>query len=248
VETFCCTTYTIGGYAGTGAPGRYLRAYFGTYFPSGLTVPRPAPGSPKNIILINYSQVQDFLRATQKKPFTNANVTKYVPSTLEKQFVALKLNVGFDDNDPNFNADALLFGDLILRNLAGSLVVFNNHSVRWALSQSYSYLDGSNPFSPNVVPSGDLTSLLDNLNKSFDNGNISVWAVAHLAFPTPSPLMAAMESDTASPSLVTGEVWYDRNMNGRMDWNEPGMRGVKAYLVGTGGQVLGSTTTDRNGY
>ncbi|MBU6295248.1 MAG: MSCRAMM family adhesin SdrC, partial [Planctomycetes bacterium] len=250
VSTFCCTTYTIGGYAGTGEPGRYLRANFSGAYPGGLTVPRPAVGSAKDIILLDSTQVQSFLRAVKKQPFSNANVKNYVPSTLEKQFVALSLNVRFDDYDPNFNADAVHFGDLLLRDLTGSLAWFNGSNVRTVLALSYSYLDGGNPF-PSGISAGDLTSLLDNLNKSFDNGRPSAWAVSHLIFPTPSPLATLAPSTPASaspPKLVTGEVWFDRNMNGKMDWNEPGMKGVTVRLSNGGGGAIASTVTDKNGY
>jgi uncharacterized repeat protein (TIGR01451 family) len=182
------TTVTLGGWGASPSgnnPGTYLNGHFASAFGSGgLVVPRN--GAP-DIRLRNPDDVRNFLRATNSKPFSGMNVDggavrNYKVSTLEKQFVALTLNVRFDDVDPDFGASSTHLGDLRLHDLDGTLAAANGMTVRDVLNWTYSYLDGIKTGNPlGGLSLGDLTLLLDLLNNSFEGGQASPWAMGHLA-------------------------------------------------------------------
>ena len=180
------TTFTLGGWGATpqgNNPGTYLDAHFAAAFPNGLKVPRKdSAGS--DIILSSANEVRNFLRAVQKSPFSNAQVAKYVPSTLEKQFVALTLNVGFDDADPNFGVSSTPLGNLKLHDLSGGLEAANGLTIRQVLQYASDFLDGiKDPLNPfKNMSAGNLTMLLGYLNEAFDGGTPSDWAMAHLGY------------------------------------------------------------------
>ena len=185
------TTVTLGGWgapANGNNPGTYLNSHFASAFGSaGLVVPRNGAA---DIRLRNPDDVRNFLRATNNSPFTGVNVDggavkNYKVSTLEKQFVALTLNVRFDDVDANFGASSTHLGDLRLHDLTGTLMAANGLTVREVLGWTYQYLDGNkfgNPLNPlGGLSLGDLTMLVDLLNNSFEGGHASTWAMGHLA-------------------------------------------------------------------
>ena len=182
------TTVTLGGWGASPSgnnPGTYLNGHFASAFGSGgLVVPRN--GAP-DIRLRSPDDVRNFLRATNNNPFTGVNVDgstvkNYKVSTLEKQFVALTLNVRFDDVDPDFGASSTHLGDLRLHDLGGTLAAANGMTVRDVLNWTYRYLDGIKTGNPlGGLSLGDLTLLLDLLNNSFEGGQPSPWAMGHLA-------------------------------------------------------------------
>lgn len=232
-------TYTLGGYGGSGQPAAYLLANFSDAFPNGLTVPRA--GSLSDIILTTAAQVQAFLRANNPRTaFTNPQVQRYVPSTLQKQFVALTLNVGFDAYDANFGSSGLPLGDLILCNLTGSQTAANGRSISALLSQVYGFLEG-NGYTLGLSP-GDLTSLLDAINKGFDNGGVTTWAEEHLCAEKLG-VAAAMSTPRVRTILVTTPRTRDNVITYRVTFNMP-VTGVDVSdfaFAGRRGRILGVT-------
>lgn len=233
-------TYTLGGYGGSGQPAAYLLANFAGAFPAPtyLTVPRPAAGSANDMILTSGSQVQAFLRANNPKTaFTNPTVSKYVPSTLEKQFVALTLNVRFDATYANFGSSGLRLGDLILCNLTGTQSAANGLSVSAFLVQVYKYLDG-NGYTLGLS-AGDLTSLLDAINKGFDNGGVTTWAEQHLCAEMPG-VAAAMSMPRVETITVMAPQTRTSVITYRVTFNMP-VSGVDASdfaFSGRRGRIL----------
>jgi uncharacterized repeat protein (TIGR01451 family) len=179
------TTFTLGGWGSTpqgNNPGTYLQANFSKAFPGGLVVPRK-DGAGADIVLSSPKEVREFLRAVKKDPFSNGQASKYVPSTLEKQFVALSLNVGFDAWDVNFGKNSGTLGNLKIHDLTGSLSVVNGLSISQVVDQVRAYLNGGTYGAVNYtlgLSAGDLTMLLGYLNEAFDNGKASDWAKMHL--------------------------------------------------------------------
>ena len=154
-----------------------------------MTIPRS--GSLPDIVLISAEQVQSFLRATNKNRFQDGSESGYVPSTLEKQFVALTLSVRFDEWDKSFGASSGFLGSLKLINYRfnGLDVPDSIPTIQDVLDQTKKFLDGDYSFSlrsassSGVLSAGELTKLLDNLNLSFDgNPYGSDWAKANLSF------------------------------------------------------------------
>jgi hypothetical protein len=182
------TTVTLGGWGASPSgnnPGTYLNGHFTEAFgTSGLVVPRTGGA---DIRLRNPDDVRKFLRATNNNPFTGVNVDggavkNYRVSTLEKQYVALALNVRFDDTDASFGVSSNALGDLRLHDLTGSLAAANGLTVREVLGWTYQYLDGIKAGNPlGGLSMGDLTMLVDLLNNSFEGGRASTWAMGHLA-------------------------------------------------------------------
>lgn len=101
------------------------------------------------------TEVQAFPNATNTRKFHDT----YVPSTLEKQFVALTLSVGFDFNDPNFGSSTFLLGNLMLCGLAGTQSAANGLTVSAVLDQFEGFLDRFGY--TRGLSNGDLTSLHD---------------------------------------------------------------------------------------
>jgi hypothetical protein len=174
-------TYTLGGYGGNGQPGQFVINNYATAFPasSRLVVPRPAAGAASDIVLANATEVRAFLRATNSSRFTNANVSGYRPSTLEKQFVALSLSVRFDATFASFAPSTSQLGLRTFRNLTGSLAVANGLTISQVLTQARAFLDGSSAYTLGLSASG-LNDLLSNVNEGFDNGSPTSWANTHL--------------------------------------------------------------------
>jgi SdrD B-like domain/Secretion system C-terminal sorting domain len=52
----------------------------------------------------------------------------------------------------------------------------------------------------------------------------------------------------ASTNTLGNKVWWDQNANGLLDVNEQGVPGVVVTLYNSAGAVIGSTTTDANGF
>lgn len=154
-------TYSLGGYQGNGTPGQYLLANFVKAFPSGLVVPRQG----YDIVLTTAAQVQAFLKAKTS-------------TTLEKQFVALSLSVGFDAYDEAFSTGTANLGDLKLCNLEDPYDTADGLTVSEYLAQVALYLGGS--ATTLSLSSGELTFLLNNITLGFDNGVVSSWAERHL--------------------------------------------------------------------
>ena len=188
-------------------PGTYLNTHFTSAFDNnnnqtfdggdGLVVPRPnittvmkdkktgvitTTTYSNDILLHTADDVRAFLRATNSTPFNGMtvdglSVSGYRPTTLEKQYVALTLNVTFDAVDSNFGISGNKLGDLKLQGLTGSLAQLNDMTIQGVLDVVGAYLNGSNSYG---LSPGDLTMLLGSINEAFDGGHESNWAMIHL--------------------------------------------------------------------
>lgn len=167
-------TFTIGGWGAPAQgsnPGTVLQANFANVFQSGLQV--------GNITLSTYQEVQSFLRATNKSRFTNAQVTNYLPSTLEKQVVALTLNVQFSAADITDDANATL-GDVTFKNLTGSAAYFNGKTVSQFLSEVNVFL--STGTSASGLTASEFNWIATGINEAFNNDDPTDWANLYLDF------------------------------------------------------------------
>lgn len=93
--------------------------------------------------------------------------------TIGGQLLALEINVDFSDAGI-FQSG---FGDLIVVN--SGISYYDNMSIRSILNSANQIVGGFLPIPPTFTIS-DLNNLLDNLNKSYDNGVMSDWSIDHI--------------------------------------------------------------------
>jgi hypothetical protein len=119
----------------------------------------------------------------------NANVTD--PDSTSSgifggQVAALKLDIDFSDADLLAHPSGVAFGDLVFTGLTGGLAGVDGLTIRQVSSIANIQLGGgTEPYS--FV---DFSSLLNDVNASFDGGFVSVFAQDHLELPaiaTPVP-------------------------------------------------------------
>jgi hypothetical protein len=141
-------------------PGAYLHAHFAAAFPSGLTV-----GCDKTITLTSAQAVTNFLpQGGSPKALTTSyvNPTNKNITVLAGQVVALKLNVVFDEYDPNFGAASDLLKNRVI--VSGP---FQGWTVAQLLAEAEKKLGGcASPYS-----FSQLNNALDAINNNYANGN-----------------------------------------------------------------------------
>ncbi|MEO8149225.1 MAG: T9SS type A sorting domain-containing protein [Bacteroidia bacterium] len=123
--------------------GQYLTNHFAIAFPAGLVVGGgPCVGS-KTLTLTNATAVRNFLLG---QPNTTSNVLTInltnpsggtVQNKLAAQLVALKLNVQFDVQDPNFAPlTTVALGNAIITGMTGTGTVFNGMTITQFLNEA----------------------------------------------------------------------------------------------------------------
>lgn len=155
-------TQTPGGWgapANGNNPGVYRDANFDSAFPSGLTI-----GCDNTMILESASEVQAFL-PSGGTPSALPAVGNVDPNTVTNTFaghlVAIKLSVGFDNNDPLFGQS-----DLALENAVLSGGTFEGYSVSEIIAIADQVIGGcSDEFTPS-----QLTDALSAINENFVDG------------------------------------------------------------------------------
>jgi len=176
-------TYTIGGYGGTGVPGRILTQYYASTFPTGLQVGQyyPANGrlAPNGLLWQATSTGLSALKKFFPGGGTSGaittdelNPTKGSGGTLSRQAAALTISISFSGLVPSMPAG---FGGLYYHNPGDSL---DGKTVAQILSYANTALAGLGL--PTGYTFGSLNALLTELNQAFDNGVPSVWAQTHL--------------------------------------------------------------------
>lgn len=114
----------------------------------------------------------------------------------------------------------------------------NGRSISALLSQVYFFLDG-NGYELGLSQ-GDLTSLLDTINKGFDNGGVTTWAEEHLCAEK-GGVAAAMSTPRVRTIIVTAPRTRDNVITCRVTFNMP-VTGVDVSdfaFAGSRGRILG---------
>lgn len=68
------------------------------------------------------------------------------------------------------------------------------------------------------------------------------------SFPVPPDLTPRTEPVEINGPALGGRIWWDRNLDGTQQPNEPGLGGIEVQLIDLGGTVIKTTVTDANGF
>lgn len=169
----------------------YLYANFGTVFPNGLTV-----GCTKTLRLTSAAAVTDFLPSTGTAaalPSSVVNPTNY-GNSLAGQVVALKLNIGFDDANPNFAPPTATLKQLMI--LSGT---FNNWTVGQLLATAEKVLGGC--YSPYSITA--ITNALTLVNQKYEYGTANG---GYLFCPCTCAPKTIPETPNSEPESAEGMV------------------------------------------
>jgi len=165
-------TYTQGGWGGPGSPGQILHNNFTTVYTSGVTV-----GDAYTMLFTAAQSVTDYLPAGGTPSALIADVTNPTSSTsgvFGAQVLALQINVDFSAAGITQGPGGPV-GELELCNTGTSL---DGQTIAQILAAANTALGGGGL--PTGYSISDLNDLVDNLNKAFDNGIPSLWAIDHL--------------------------------------------------------------------
>jgi hypothetical protein len=106
------------------------------------------------------------------------------------EVVAATLNVTFSDDNLLAHPPGVPFGDLVLQNLetlggvGPEIAELDGMSVRQVLADANPLLGGAaSPFAPL-----DMFVLLNDIDRSFNGGPVTTFAMEHLAFPATTPV------------------------------------------------------------
>ncbi len=185
--TLC--SYTQGGYAGGGRPGQILSSYFTSAFPSGLQVGSYFPGNgttfpngylwqPNSTGLKNLKTylagggTSGYIRSDQLNP--TKDPTSGGGGTLAKQAVTLALNIAFSGSNPSMPGG---YGSLYYCSSGDSL---SGQTLSEILVRVNDALANGATSLPSNHTYASLNTLLNDLNRAFDNGTATEWAQAHL--------------------------------------------------------------------
>ncbi|MCE7982229.1 MAG: hypothetical protein DYG89_13620 [Caldilinea sp. CFX5] len=105
-----------------------------------------------------------------------------------------------------------------------------------------------------TTPPGYTFTAADQGDDSFDSDAVRVTASVARSAPitvTPGVDHAAMDVGLWLPQQQSGglggQVWYDRNQNGRQEQSEEGMGGIVITLLNQSGSVVATTNSDHSG-
>lgn len=180
---FC--TYTLGGYGapGNGTPDQLILNNFTTVFNSGLTIGIDDGAGPQHHATwtgdaAGLTAIRTYLTGGGGPGALTAdtvNATSVSGGALAKQTTTLTLNVGFDAAGVSGGSDPSDFGDLTLCNTGTSL---DGQTVSQILGTANTALGTASL--PSGYTFGTLNTLIDNLNNSFDNCQVSAFATSNL--------------------------------------------------------------------
>ena len=176
------TTYSPGGYAGSGTPGKLLTSKFSTAYPSGMEIGyfTDNTGFGDKWLTGSSSKLKNFLNgagtpAVLKSDATDPTSAKNNGGTYATHLATLTLNVKFSGfAGTNMKSG---FGSLHYVQPGDSL---NGKTMQEILNAANTGISGNNR-----LPAGydvqKMANLVANLNLSFDNGVKSTWAQTHLS-------------------------------------------------------------------
>ena len=176
------TTYSPGGYAGSGTPGKLLTSKFSTAYPSGMEIGyfTDNTGFGDKWLTGSSSKLKNFLNgagtpAVLKSDVTDPTSAKNNGGTYATHLATLTLNVKFSGfAGTNMKSG---FGSLHYVQPGDSL---NGKTMQEILNAANTGISGNNR-----LPAGydvqKMANLVANLNLSFDNGVKSTWAQTHLS-------------------------------------------------------------------
>ena len=157
-------TYTQGGWGATASgnnPGAKLAAGFTSVFPAGITI-----GCTNKIVLTSATAVKNFLpqgstaRTLNAGTLTNPTKTSY-SNVLAGQLVAATISVGFDAAQASFAPSSANLKDLKV-----STGPMFDYTVSEVLAEANKFIGGCG----NSFTAAQLNTVLDNINKAYDNG------------------------------------------------------------------------------
>ncbi|MCU0359933.1 MAG: T9SS type A sorting domain-containing protein [Bacteroidia bacterium] len=138
----------------------YMLANFNGAFPNGLTI-----GCNNTLSLTSVVEVKNFLPSSGTPTSLPAGITlnpgNTYNNTFAGQLVALKLNVGFDNYDPNFSPSPVTLGNYTIT--AG---IFAGMSVNAFLTLANNAIGGCG----SIYSFSDLSTTADMINQNFNNG------------------------------------------------------------------------------
>ncbi len=191
-------TQTQGGWGANASgnnPGVYRDAKFSLAFPSGLVI--GASGG-KTLKLTTATKVNNFLPAGGTAGVLTSNQvdpTSSPAGVLAGQLVALTLNVGFDQYDPNFSSSPTLLKNQII-NISSS--PFNGMSVQQFLTIANNVVGGlSTAYTPSQV-----NTTASAINENYDNGTTNL---GKLVCPDP-PVISASSVNVTCNGGTNGSI------------------------------------------
>ncbi len=218
------TTYTQGGWGSpsNSGPGQIRDMYFDNVFPTGLVV-----GSIFKITLTTAQAVEDFLpqggtAGALTQNYTNPTSTS--AGVLAGQIVALKLNVNYDAAG-YIGSNATPLGNLVIK--SGP---FTGYTVNQFLALAELALGGG---SLSGFTFSEINDAATKINENFDNGTVD---------------KGYLDCNENVKASIGDRVWEDLNKNGIQDNGEPGVSGVIVKLYDCSNNLIGTKTTDANGY
>jgi hypothetical protein len=166
------------------AASQLLLNHFFTLYPNGVEIGISGAGG-NSAIFTTPEAVLIYLPASGGPAFPFENDYSDPTSTSAGAWggyvLALQFDVDFNDAGLLTGSSSVLFGDLILHDLAGT-PLFNGLSVREFLTGVNQFIGGSPP----PYSYDDIAFLTDDLSRAFDSGTPSQFAQDHLAVPEPS--------------------------------------------------------------
>jgi hypothetical protein len=201
-------SYTQGGFGAENPaahPASLLRNYFGTVYTNGQMEVGIPGNTGFSIKFTSSDAIRIFLpNGTIPSCLTSDLIDPVVTpaGVFAAQVTALQLNVDFGDRGPAVGFGGPM-GNLLLDDPASPL---HGRSVRQILGAANTALGGG-PLPGLTI--GDLSRLVDNLNKSFDNCRTNAWALTYLKAAAPEPLVGTLTLSNASTnSAVFGPPFY----------------------------------------
>lgn len=259
VPTLCCgdfLTYTQGGWGAVpngNNPGTYLHANFAAAFPGGLQIGSQSPGAAadsntsagnQSALFTSAQALTDWLpHGGPSGPLGGDTVDPDHPSepddgTLAGQAVALTLNLGFDDSDPDFSPSDEDMGGLIV-----TTGPFAGQTAQFVLDTANAILSG---VTTTGYSAADANAAATAINENFDNGSANGG--------TDNGFLECAECDPNDPDAtgIRGTKWEDLDGSAATTDDRPnGIGGITIFVDvnvnGLNDEAAYSTVTEADG-
>lgn len=228
------TTATQGGWGAARSGGNwgcYRNNNFANAFPTGLIIGM----GDRTLKLTTAAAVDAFLpSSTTARPLNPGHLVNpgsTYKNILAGQAVALTLNIGFDNYDPNFSSSTTSLGSLIV-----SSGIFQGWTVNNLLLEANKILGGlGSAYTP-----AEINNILNLINKNYDNGtqNLNL-----LACPCPSfaIILSNEQNEIITKDIIEFESYpnpFNYSCNVHFKTNDSGK--VKLLLYNLSGQLVRS--------